>query len=308
MPAIGILDSASAESRGEELAAFHRGLREAGHVEGQDFTIKYRPADNDFARLPALAAELVRDQVAVIVAAGGPRSALAAKEATKTIPIVFTTVADPVKSGLVAGLERPGGNLTGTAGLTSELDAARLELMHRLLLDQPKRKAGPIGVLRNPDRPEVGGQSRELDAAAKTIGRQLIFQDAGTEREIDAAFATLAGQRVDALLVTASSFFSRRRAQVIALAEQHRFPAIYQWREFVAAGGLMSYGPSIMEAYQQAGSYAGRILKGAKPADLPVMKPTWFELAINFKTAKALGLDIPSTLHVNWGSSMSVVA
>jgi len=300
MQAIGVLDSASAESRAEELAAFHRGLRAAGHEEGRDLAIKYRPANNDFARLPALAAELVGDQVAVIVAAGGPRSALAAKQATKTIPIVFTTVADPVKSGLVAALERPGGNLTGTAGLTSELDAARLELMHRLLLDQPKPKSGAIGVLRNPERPEVGGQSRELDAAAKAMGRQLVVQDAGSEAEIDAAFATFVRQRVDAVLVTASSFFSRRRAQLIALAERHRIPAVYQWREFVAAGGLISYGPSILEAYQQAGSYVGRILEGAKPADLPVMRPTWFELAVNFKTAKALDLDIPSTLHVNW--------
>ncbi|MET0923302.1 MAG: ABC transporter substrate-binding protein, partial [Xanthobacteraceae bacterium] len=242
--------------------------------------------------LPALAAELVRNNVGVIVAAGGPVSALAAKKATDTIPIVFTTIADPVKSGLVASLNRPGGNATGMAGLTSELDVKRLELLLQI-----KPGARVIGVLVNPNRPGVDTNSMELEAAAYKMGLRVIFQNGGPDHPVDAAFEKLAEQKIDALVVTADPFFNFRRPQVVALAARHAIPAIYQWREFVADGGLMSYGPSIGDAYHQAGVYAGRILKGAKPADLPVTQPTRFELVINQKTAKTLGLEVSALLQ-----------
>jgi putative ABC transport system substrate-binding protein len=289
---VGFLTSGSKGALNKEwVAAFHRGLGEVGYVDGQNVKIDYRAAEDHYDRLPSLAAELVRNQVAVIVAAGGPVSALAAKGATKTVPIVFTTIADPVKSGLVASLNRPGGNVTGTAGLTSELDAKRLELLHQI-----KPSARVIGVLVNPNRPGVDANSMDLQAAARAIGSQLIFQGASTEQALDAAFEKLAEQRVDALVVTADPFFNFRRPQVVALAARHAIPAIYQWREFVADGGLMSYGPSIADAYYQAGVYAGRILKGVNPADLPVVQPTRFELVINLKTAKTLGLEVPPQL------------
>jgi len=291
MPVIGFLNSGSAGSRGEQFAAFDRGLGEAGYVDGQNVTIEYRWANDDYGRLPALAAELVRLPVEVLVAGGGPVSALAAKAATRTIPIVFTIAADPVKSGLVTSLNRPGGNITGTAGLTSELDAKRLELLHGLL-----PKASVIGVLVNPNRPAYEGELRELQAKAGDMKLTLVVQKAGAEGEIDAAIEALTRQKVGALLITADPFFNSRRAQVIAAVTRNAIPAIYQWREFAAAGGLMSYGPSIVAAYHQAGVYVGRILKGAKPSDLPVVMPTRFELVINLKTAKALGIDVPPTL------------
>ena len=287
---VGFLTSGSASSLHKLwVAAFHRGLGESGYVDGQNVTIEFRAADDQYDRLDAFAAEFVRNRVAVIVAAGGPVSALAAKRATNTIPIVFTTISDPVKSGLVDGFSRPGGNATGTAGLTSELDAKRLELLH-----QAKPTARVFGALVNPDRPGVEANSKELHAAAQTIGVKLIIENAGPRHALDPAFGRLAKQRIDALVVTADPFFNFRRAQVIALAARHAMPAIYQWREFVADGGLMSYGPSITDAYRQAGVYAGRILKGEKPADLPVMQPTKFELVINQKTARTLGVEIPA--------------
>jgi putative tryptophan/tyrosine transport system substrate-binding protein len=287
---VGFLTSGSASSLHKLwVAAFHRGLGESGYVDGQNVTIEFRAADDQYDRLDAFAAEFVRNRVAVIVAAGGPVSALAAKRATNTIPIVFTTIADPVKSGLVDGLSRPGGNATGTAGLTSELDAKRLELLY-----QTKPTARVFGALVNPDRPGVEANSKELHAAAQTIGVKLIIENAGPKHALDPAFERLAKQRIDALVVTADPFFNFRRAQVIALAARHAMPAIYQWREFVADGGLMSYGPSLADAYRQAGVYAGRILKGEKPADLPVMQPTKFELVINQKTARTLGVEIPA--------------
>jgi putative ABC transport system substrate-binding protein len=291
MPVVGFLNSLSREWWLDYLAAFHQGLRETGYVDGQNVTIEYRWANDQYDRLPALAAELVSRKVAVIVAAGGPVSAIAAKNVTTTIPIVFTTIADPVKSGLVASLSRPGGNVTGTAGLTSELDPKRLELLHQI-----KPTTGPLGALINPNRPDVDTQLRDVKAGAAAIGRELIVLNTGTEREIDIAFETLARQPVDALLVSADPFFSSRRAQVIALAARHAVPAIYQWREFPAAGGLMSYGPIIADAYRQTGIYVGRILKGAQPADLPVTRPTRFEFVINRTTANALGLTIPRLL------------
>jgi putative ABC transport system substrate-binding protein len=253
--------------------------------------VEYRWADDDYNRLPSLAAELVRRPVAVLVAGGGPVSALAAKAATKTIPIVFTTVADPVESGLVASLNRPGGNVTGTAGLTSELDAKRLELLHQLI-----PKTAVFGVLVNPNRPGYEAELKELQAKAGDMKLNLVVGKARAEGEIDAAFEALARQKIDALLVAADPLFNNRRARVIGLATRYAIPAIYQWREFAAAGGLMSYGPSIVDAYHQTGVYVGRILKGAKPADLPVVRPTRFELVINLKTAKALGIDVPYPL------------
>jgi putative ABC transport system substrate-binding protein len=291
VPVIGILNSTSAESVGEQFAPFHRGLGEAGYVAGQNVAIEYHSAENQYDRLPALAAELVRRRVTVLVAAGGPVAARAAKAATADIPIVFTIVTEPVKSGLVASLNRPGVNVTGTSGLTSELDPKRLEL-----LQQIKPTPRVIGVLVNPNRPDVEHQSKELEAAADKMKLKLDFQQTPTPRDIDTAFETLARQRVDALLVTADPFFNSRRTQLVTLAERHVLPAIYQWREFAVAGGLMSYGPSLTDAYRQAGIYVGRILQGEKASELPVMKPTRFELVINLNTAKALGLEIPHTL------------
>ena len=287
-PVIGYLSTAVAASRtDEQFVAFERGLREAGYIENQNVAIEYRWADNDYARLPAFAADLVRLRVAVIVAAGGHVSAMAAHEATKDIPIVFTTVTDPVKSGLVASFNRPGGNATGTAGLTSELDPKRLELLREI-----KPTAKVIGVLVNPNRPGLEGQLQELQGAADKMKLRLEVRRAATALEIDRAFDELASQRVDALVVTADPFFNNRRGQVVSLATGLALPAIYQWREFVLAGGLMSYGPSITEAYRVAGMNAGRVLKGTKPADIPVVQPTKFELVINRWTAKRLGLDV----------------
>jgi putative ABC transport system substrate-binding protein len=291
VPIIGVISTAPSEARGsEQFAAFYRGLAEAGYIEGQNVKIEYRWANDDYARLPALAAELVHLRVALIVAAGGHVSALAAHEVTKEVPIVFTTVTDPIKSGLVASLNKPGGNATGTAGLTSELDAKRLEVLHEL-----KPTASVIGELVNPQRPGLEDQLPEVQAAADKMKLKLDVEKAANEREIDTAFDTLARQRVEALLVTADPFFNNRRAQLVALAAKHAIPAIYQWREFVAAGGLVSYGPGITDAYHQAGIYAGRILKGAKPVDLPVVQPTKFQLVVNYWTAKQLGITLSAS-------------
>ena len=286
---VGFLTSGSSGALNKYwVAAFNRGLGDSGYADGKNVTVKYRFADDKYDQLDGLAAEFVRERVGVIIAAGGPVTALAAKRATATIPIVFTTIADPVKSGVVASLNNPGGNATGTAGLTSELDSKRLELLREI-----KPTALVVGVLVNPKRPGVEANSRELQGAADKIGVKLIFHDAGPGHSLDVAFEKLAEQRVDGLVVTADPFFNFRRSQVIALAARHSIPAVYQWREFVTDGGLMSYGPSIAEAYNQAGVYAGRILKGAKPSDLPVVQPHRFEMTINLKTAKSLGIDVP---------------
>jgi putative ABC transport system substrate-binding protein len=260
-------------------------------VEGQNVAIEYRWASDQYDRLPGLVTELINRGVAVIVAAGGPVSAIAAKRGTTTVPIVFTTVADPVRSGLVASLSHPGGNVTGIAGLTSELDPKRMELLHQL-----KPTSGPIGALINPNRPDVDVQLKDVQAGAAAIGRKLVIMNTGTAREIDVAFESLAQQPIDSLLVSADPFFSSRRAQVVELAARHRVPAIYQWREFTAAGGLMNYGPIISDAYRQTGIYVGRILKGAQPAELPVTRPTRFEFVINRTTARSLGITIPRIL------------
>jgi putative tryptophan/tyrosine transport system substrate-binding protein len=298
MKAIGILNSGSPETLGEQFVAFHRGLEEAGYVDGQNVTTVYRWCYDDYKRgdlrkLEALAAELVKLPVAVLVAAGGPVSALAAKAVVKRTPIVFTTVTDPVKSGLVKSLEKPGGKLTGTAGLTSELDAARLELLHEL-----DPKADAIGVIVNANRPgdNPNKLSDDLTAKAADLRVKLVRLPAGANGDVATAFKAVAKQKVKALLVAADPLFNSRRAEVVALAAERKLPAIYQWRGFAVAGGLMSYGPSIAEAYHQAGVYAGRILDGAEPADLPVMVPTKFELVINLEAAEKLRLTIPPKL------------
>jgi ABC-type uncharacterized transport system substrate-binding protein len=292
LPVIGFLTTASPSSRGgEQLAAFHDGLRSAGFKEDQNVKIEYRWASDDYARLRVFAEELVRLRVAVIVAAGGHVTALIAHDTTKEIPISFTTVTDPVRLGLVKSLHRPGGNATGTAGLTSELDPKRLEI-----LQQAKRAATLIGVLVNPKRPGVDGELQQLQEAAGKLNLSLKVQRAATDREIETGFDAFASQRVDALLVTADPLFNNRRKQVLSLAATHSLPAIYQWREFAEAGGLMSYGPSIAEAYHQAGLNAGLILKGTKPADIAVVQPRSFQFVVNLKTAKVLNLAIPRLL------------
>jgi putative tryptophan/tyrosine transport system substrate-binding protein len=292
IPVIGFLSTASQATRsGPQLTAFHTGLRDQGFAEGQNLRIEYRWANDDYSRLPVLARELVALRVAVIVSAGGHVSALVAQDVTHDIPIVFTTVTDPVKEGLVASLNRPGGNATGTAGLTSELDPKRLELLHRV-----KPRGAVIGVLVNPNRPGLYDQSKELQDAAEKMNVKLEFQQATTDQDIESAFQAFASHPVEALLVTADPLFNNRRTQVLSLAAKYALPAIYQWREFVVAGGLMSYGPSITEAYHHAGVLAGLILKGAKPADLPVEQPAKFQLVINARALQQLGLTIPVDL------------
>jgi putative tryptophan/tyrosine transport system substrate-binding protein len=291
MPVVGFLASASEYGSHGFVAAFRNGLVESGYVEGRDVQVEYRWADNQYDRLSSLAADLVRRSVSVIVASGGPAAPLAAKAATSTIPIVFTATSDPVRLGLVASLNRPGGNVTGTGAFTVELDAKRLEVLRELV-----PKVVLIGALINPNRPDADAQSQHVQNAARAVGQQVHVLMAGSEREIDTAFTALAQQQIGALLVGADPFFSSRRNQVVALAARHTVPTVYMNRDFVATGGLASYGTNIADGYRPAGIYAAQILKGAKPADLPVIQPTKFELAINLKTAKALGLTVPPTL------------
>ena len=289
MPVIGFLSSQS--PGGQPIIALKAGLEEAGYTDGQNVTIEYLWAEDRYDRLPALATQLVRRQVAVIVAAGGPVTPLAAKAATSTIPIIFTAVSDPIRGGLVASLNRPGANVTGVAALTIELDAKRLELLRELTPG-----ARNIGALVNPNRPDIDAQLSGMQRAAQSVGRPLVILKAGTERELDAVFENHRDSKFDALLVGSDAFFLSRHAQLLELLIRHAMPAIFAQREFVLAGGLISYGTSLADAYRQTGVYAGRILKGEKPADLPVVQPTKFELVINLKTAKALGLTIPQSI------------
>ncbi len=288
MPVTGLLNAGSPGPLRQQVAAFHEGLKESGYVEGQNVAVEYRWAEGQYDRLPALAADLVRRQVSVIVAGGGAPVVLAAKAATTTIPIVFMAGADPVASGLVPSINRPGGNITGGYHFATGLEAKRLGLLHEMV-----PKAATIAVLVNPNYSEAENQLREVQEAAARLGVQLVVVRANTESDFDAAFSTVVQQRSGALLVCASPFFNTRREQLVVLAARHALPTIYEWRDFAAAGGLVSYGTSLADAYRQAGVYADRILKGAKPADLPIVQSTKFEFVINLNTAKALGLTIP---------------
>jgi ABC-type uncharacterized transport system substrate-binding protein len=290
MPVVGLLDGRSADNSMHLMAAFHRGLNETGYVEGRNVAIEYYWANGQYDRLPALAADLARRQVTVITASGNA-SALAAKAATATIPIVFTSGVDPIQAGLVASLNRPGGNLTGVTTLGVELGPKRLELLHELV-----PTASIVALIVNPTNRSSEIQVSDVQAAARALGLELQVLHASTEREIDSAFAALTPLRAGALVIAPESFFNSRSEQLAALTVRHAVPAIYSYREFVAAGGLMSYGGSITDSYRQVGVFVGRILKGEKPADLPVQQSTKAELFINLKAAKALGLTVPLPL------------
>jgi putative tryptophan/tyrosine transport system substrate-binding protein len=291
VPVIGFLHSLSPEVFAPFLAAFREGLSEAGFIDGQNMRIDFRWAEGQYDRLPAMAKELVGQQVALIVAGGGDRPALAAKAATTTIPIVFTGSDDPVGFGLVTSLNRPGGNVTGVSLFTSELEVKKFALLRELAPTIPR-----IVMLVNPNNPTAEPNVRDVEAAARAVGQRIDVLRAGSEREIDSAFRTMVAQRADALLVAHDPFLFGRREQLVALAAYTAIPAIYEFRDFVLAGGLMSYGSKLTDNYRLAGGYAAKILKGAKPADLPVQQPTKLILTINLKTAKSLGLEIPAKL------------
>jgi putative tryptophan/tyrosine transport system substrate-binding protein len=292
MPVIGLLHPTSLDALAERMGGFRQGLKDIGYVEGENVAIEYRYADNQLDRLPGLAADLVRRQVAVIAATGGPGSAFAAKEATTTIPIVFVVGDDPVRLGLVGSLARPGRNLTGINFFIVELAAKRLELLRELV-----PKADRVAVLVDPTNATTAEATlRDVEGAARAVGLQTQVFNVTTSREIDAAFASLMRERIDMLFVPAGAFFADRRVQLVLLATRHAIPAIYPFRGFAEAGGLMSYGASLTDAYRQLGVYAGRILKGAKPAELPVVQSTKFELVINAQAARVLGLTVPPSL------------
>jgi putative ABC transport system substrate-binding protein len=290
MPVVGFLGAGLPGPFAPQVAAFRQGLAEAGYVEGRNVTIEYRWAEGQYDRLPAMAAELVHRQVAAIVTFPIP-AAIAAKAATATIPIVFNVAGDPVRLGLVAGLARPGSNATGVNSFLAELGAKQLGLLHELL-----PKAARIGLLVNPTNANVEGVTKDVTAAAATLGVQIDVVQASDSREIEAAFATLVRNKANALLIGSDVFFSSRRVQLATLTTRHAIPAVQNVREFAEVGGLMSYGTSLTEAFRQLGVYTGRILKGAKPADLPVVQSTKFEFVINLPTARALGIEIPPTL------------
>ena len=291
MPAVGFLSFRSSGESASVEAAFREGLKESGYVEGLNVHIAFRWAEGHYDRLPALAASLVDIRVAVIVTAGGQASGLAAKAATSTIPIVFNTGEDPVKLGLVASLNRPGGNATGVSMFINEMETKRLALLHELI-----PAAAMIGVIVNPSSPSIDTELQDVNSAARALRRQIHIVNAANDRELDVAFTVLAQRKVGAVLVCANAYFTSRRDQIVALAAQHAIPAIYDHSEFTAAGGLMSYGTSLIDAYRLMGTYTGRILKGEKPTDLPVQQSTKFEFVINLKTARALALDVPPAL------------
>jgi putative tryptophan/tyrosine transport system substrate-binding protein len=286
-PAIGFLGSGVPADQVSLVAATRDGLKESGYIEGQNLTIEYRWAEGKYDRLPGLAAELVERRVALIVAAGGSDPGRAAKGATSTIPIVFVSAADPIRAGLVASLNRPEGNVTGISLIGSTLEAKRLELLHEMM-----PQASTIGVLINSKYPEAKAQTLEVEDAKNRLGVTLIVLNASTEKEIAAAFDTFVEQKVGAVLACNDPFFGSYREQLASLARGHKLPAMSFRREFAEVGGLLSYGPHFAEGYHQAGIYAGRILKGAKPTDLPVVQPTKFEMVVNLKTARAIGLTI----------------
>jgi putative ABC transport system substrate-binding protein len=290
IPVIGYLNSRSRGGDAPFTAAFRQGLSETGYVEDRNVAIQYRWAEDQYDRLPTMAADLVRRQVSAIVAGGNP-AAMAAKRATSTIPIVFSIGNDPISSGLISSLSRPGGNLTGASNVNTELLPKRLELLHELVPN-----ATVIAVLLNPTNAATETQLRDLQAAARTLGLQLHVLYASSEHDFDTVFATLVQLRAGALLIGAGAFFIGRSEQLAVLTVRHAMPTIFQYREFAAAGGLMSYGGNLTDAYRLVGVYTGRILKGEKPADLPVQQSTKVQLIINLKTAKALGLNIPETL------------
>ena len=291
LPVIGFVSSRSSADSRYAVLAFRKGLTESGYTEGQNVKIEFRWAEGKYDRLPALVGDLIAHGIDVLVAVGGEPSAFAAKAATSTVPIVFTTGGDPVKTGLVASLNRPGGNATGISLLTTAPETKRLGLLHEIV-----PKAVLIGVLINPNYAEAENQTREVQDAAHSIGQGIRISKAGTDGELESAFAAFIEQRIEALLVCSDPFFDTRRDRIIAFAAQSRIPAIYQFREYAVAGGLMSYGISLTEGYRQVGIYAGQILKGTKPAELPIQQSIKFEFVVNLKTAKALGLELPPTV------------
>jgi ABC-type uncharacterized transport system substrate-binding protein len=290
MPVIGFLGSASPSDRMHLVSAFRQGLRDEGFTDGQNVTIEYRWAENQYERLPKLAADLVHRQVAAIAATGGSISVQAVKAATTTIPIIFVSGSDPVKLGLVQSLNRPTGNVAGASTFTYTLVAKRLQLLCVIL------KTELIGMLVNPRNPDTDVELQEMQEAARSEGQRILIVKSSTEREIDSAFATLVNNGAGALIVGGGAFFANQRNQVVGLAARNALPTSYPAREFATVGGLMTYGSSLADSYRQAGTYTGKILKGSKPAELPVMQPSKFELVINLKTAKVLGLEIPATL------------
>jgi ABC-type uncharacterized transport system substrate-binding protein len=292
-PVIGWMSGRSPEDSTHLLDAFRQGLRETGFIEGQNLSIEYRWARGGYDRLAALASDLVNLGVAVLVGVGGDVSAVAAKQATSTIPIVFGIGGDPIKAGLVASFNQPGGNATGYTLLTAEMESKRVGLLRELLPD-----VRLIAALLNPNFPPAADQLRDIETAVQTIGRTLVVGRASSDTELDAALESFVLRGAGALLVCADPYFDTRRDRIIAFAARNRMPTIYQFREFAVAGGLMSYGPSITDSYRQGGVYVGRILKGTKPADLPVLQPTKFELVINLKTANAIGLSLSNTIQL----------
>jgi putative ABC transport system substrate-binding protein len=296
MPVIGFMSGRLPEDSAHLVSAFRQGVAETGLIEGQTVSIEYRWALGDYDRLAALAADLVSRKIAVLVGVGGDVSALAAKNATATIPVVFGMGSDPVKAGLVASFNRPGGNATGFTLWTDEMESKRLGLLREIV-----PAAQLIGILVNPKFPPSVQELGDLDLAAKGVGQRLYVASANNDAELETALTSLGQQRVAAVLVTAAPFFDTRLERIVSFTAQNRLPAIYQFREYAVAGGLISYGPNIVESYRGAGDYAGRILKGEKPADLPVLQPTKFDFVINLKTAKALGLTVPPTLLAEAG-------